>query len=134
MKRILLYIVILFSALQLNAQESNGEKKTTVEAAVVAYVTKNLNLTVDEANAFMPVFKNYMKEHRAATVDKENDEIKKNEAIIVVQRKFKPQFQAILNSEKRANSAFRVHQQLVQRLKTVADRRKKRPAGGRSNV
>jgi hypothetical protein len=123
MKSTLLIIFTFITALSF-AQKDNKRNKHPIEKVIVAYMTKNLSLTADEADAFMPIFKNYMKDHRTATITNKNDEIKKNEAVLEVQKKYKPQFLTILKTEDRANKVFRLHQQLIVRLKSGQEKRK----------
>jgi 5'-deoxynucleotidase YfbR-like HD superfamily hydrolase len=120
MKRIAIWSICVMLTITTHAQER--QKKVDIEAIIVAFITKKMNLTADEAQEFWPVFNNYRTEHKATI--KETDEIKKNETIVVIQKKYKPQFQKILKSEARANQTFKVHMELLQRLKQFSERRK----------
>ncbi len=125
-------LITCIGHLQMVAQTPDGDKKQDVQKVIVAYVTQSLNLTQEEANQFFPVFKEYMKEHRNAVKANEKDEIAKAEGILVVQKKYKPKFTTILNSETRANKAFKMHAQLLNRLKTVRDRRQQGRGAGKA--
>jgi hypothetical protein len=125
MKRILLWCIVAILTTTTTTNAQDAPKKVDVEAVIVAYITKKMNLTVTEAQEFWPVFNNYRKEHKATI--KETDEIKKNEAVVAIQKKYKPQFQKILNSEQRANQTFRVHKDLLHRLKQFSEHRKDKP-------
>ncbi len=126
-KQFLFIMIFCFGyLLQSIAQKQN--KKPDIETVIVAIVTKRLDLTEAEANAFFPVFNNYRKEYRTQVMQAKDDEIKKAEAILVVQKKYKPQFVKILSSEARANKTFKVHNDLMQRLKNLQERRKNKIA------
>lgn len=62
MKRILMISVgILFFALSTHAQ-GPANRKEKIEALKVAYITKKLNLTPEEAQKFWPVYNKYQAE------------------------------------------------------------------------
>jgi hypothetical protein len=120
MKQIILWCLLSIVTNVTMAQDKG--KKADVDAVIVAFITKKLNLTVAEAQDFWPVFNNYKKEVKAT--NNETDEIKRSEAVLNIQKKYKPQFQKILNSETRANNTFKVHRDLMQRLKQIGEHRK----------
>jgi hypothetical protein len=130
-KIILLLSAILLLNFYTNAQVGDDDKKKDVEAIFAAYITKKLNLSVDEAQQFWPVFNTYRKEFRESIKDLDNDEIKRNEAIITVQKKYKPQFQKVLKTEDRANKVFKIQRDFLQKIK---DRRQNRPNKGPRRV
>ncbi len=125
-RTVLWLLLIVFTNTTLKAQvpPPPPPKKVDIEAVIVAYITKKMNLTAAEAQEFWPVFNNYKKEFKATAT--ETDEIKKSEAIVALQKKYKPQFQQILKSESRANNIFKVHRDLMQRLKQLIENRKNR--------
>ncbi len=68
MKKTILVITILLSCLLAKAQPGpggGGDKKEKIEAIKVGYITKELNLTSDEAKVFWPVYNQFDTEMEA---------------------------------------------------------------------
>ncbi len=59
MRKSILVLMLLTSTVVLKAQPGGGDKKEKVEAIKVGYITKQLNLTPDEAKVFWPVYNQY---------------------------------------------------------------------------
>lgn len=55
-------LLVLFLSLQLLAQPGNGDKKEKIAAAKIAFITKELNLTPQEAQVFWPVYNQFQNE------------------------------------------------------------------------
>jgi len=55
-------LLMLFLSLQLLAQPGNGDKKEKIAAAKIAFITKELNLTPQEAQVFWPVYNQFQNE------------------------------------------------------------------------
>jgi hypothetical protein len=119
MKRIILYVLIcLLGFNNTFAQDDpQPDRKEILEKIIKNYMMKKLDLTQDESVKFFPEFKSYMVEYAAAVKNSGGDVIKKNESIVVVQKKFKPRFQAILKDEKRANRVFDAHGRMAQEIR-----------------
>ena len=66
MKKILFLIVILFSFLELSAQERDRDgHREKIKALKTAHITEGLNLTSEEAEKFWPIYNEYeQKKHR----------------------------------------------------------------------
>jgi phosphotransferase system IIB component len=109
----------------------NANRKEKIEKVIVAMVTKRLELTVEEAQLFWPTFNKFRVDMRTAITPIKDDEIKKNEAIIGVQKKYKPQFQKILGTEERANKVFKIFNEMTARLKQMQERKNNPPKGPR---
>lgn len=132
MKKLLpILFISLFSTFAAEAQPGGdepggGQKGDIIRKLLIYEMTKRLDLSVDEAQKFWPVFNNYESEWRTAIKNNKDDEIKRSEAILAAQKKYKPDFQRVLNSEERANRVFKVHRDLIDKLKQQADRIKER--------
>ena len=59
MKKTILVLLLLSGTVTLKAQIGGGNKKEKIEAIKVGYITKQLNLTTDEAKVFWPVYNQY---------------------------------------------------------------------------
>lgn len=55
-------LLMLFLSVQLLAQPGNGDKKEKIAAAKIAFITKELNLTPQEAQVFWPVYNQFQNE------------------------------------------------------------------------
>lgn len=77
MKKLLFICLILFSSLQLAAQNREGHREK-IKALKTAHITEGLNLTPQEAQKFWPVYNKYEKKrrqlHRQEHADIENIE------------------------------------------------------------
>lgn len=132
MKKILpILFISLFSALAVHAQpvddEPGGKKGEIIRKLLIYEMTKRLNLSEAEAQKFWPVFNSYEKEWRNAIKANKEDVIKRNEAILNAQKKYKPDFQRVLNSEDRANRVFREHDNIIRIMMNAKDRRDNNP-------
>ncbi|GAO45098.1 hypothetical protein [Flavihumibacter petaseus] len=106
MKRIFtLLFTIFFLITAATAQQPRpGER---VEALKIAYLTKKLNLTTDEAQRFWPVYNAYMAELKKVRIEgRSMDELEKDEKVLAVRKKYYNDFSKALNPEK-ANQFFR---------------------------
>lgn len=132
MKKLLpILFISLFSAFAAQAQpgdeeQPGGQKGEIIRKLLIYQMTKKLDLSEAEAQKFWPVFNNYEKEWRTAIKNNKDDVIKRNEAILSAQKKYKPDFQRVLNSEDRANRVFKEHDNIIEQLKKQAERMKER--------
>jgi Skp family chaperone for outer membrane proteins len=120
------YIASLFllAFLQVKAQPPQADDKLQqIEAIHIAYITKELNLTTEEAQKFWPVYNTYqaeakqlMKEHN----DKKGSALEWDEKILNLRKKYRTEFLKAINENKfnrfiRAENAWR--NKLRERLK-----------------
>lgn len=102
MKKILLIAsFFLFNLLTLQAQP--GERSEKVESLRIAFITKQLQLTPDEAKGFWPVYNQYdkemrdiMREHR----QKGGKQLELEEKILNLHKKHKPNFTKVISEGK----------------------------------
>jgi hypothetical protein len=130
MKTVLFLILSILTINLVAQKEDNFGDKGPLQKIIVGYFTKQLSLTETESKEFWPLYTEFRKEMQKAAKDAANDEIKRNEAVLVVQKKYKPKFQAILKTEERTNKVFVLHRTLAQELKRkIKERRVKRNQG-----
>jgi Skp family chaperone for outer membrane proteins len=122
MKRLLfLFIFVLALSKQGTAQPAfNGQR---IKALKVAYITQALNLTADEAQKFWPVYNAYDEEIKKAKQANVDDQLKKEEAVLNIKKKYKPEFKKILVDDVRVNKVFRVDADFVEEVKKELKRR-----------
>ena len=121
MKHIILYIFLLCGfSVQAQPGLGGGNKEQKIEALYVAYMTRELNLTEDDAQKFWPVHKQYDDEIRG--VRKETDEIERQQAVLNIKKKYQDRFIKILGAN-RTNDFFvkdgEFRKKLVERLKNM---------------
>lgn len=113
MKKLYLLVLFVFAAILSHAQENpepDAEKKQQdIQALKAAFITKELELTPDEAQKFWPVYNQYEKE--LYDVLKKNkleeiDEPDKEQKILDVKKKYKDQFTRVLGNQQRMNRLF----------------------------
>lgn len=107
MKRIVILIFLcnVFGATMM-AQEREKPNVAMIESLKVAYITKQLNLTAEEAQKFWPVHNNYIDELKKARKENMNNELVFEEKALNIRKKYNIDFKKILNSDERVNSVF----------------------------
>lgn len=112
MKRILILIGFFFlilTGIKGSAQQlRDGER---VQALKIAYLTKKLNLTTEEAQRFWPVYNEYTAEMRKVRFEgRGDDEIEKDEKLLSIKKKYQSDFSKALSPD-RANQFFRAEKE-----------------------
>jgi hypothetical protein len=98
MKRFLLFTCFAISFLMGAAQ--NGER---LEALKIAYITKRLDLSPEEAQKFWPIYNQYSEELKRARQDairNNKSEIELDESLLNVRKKYSVQFNQALSPQK----------------------------------
>ncbi|HLX92878.1 MAG TPA: hypothetical protein VKR32_14430 [Puia sp.] len=108
MKRALLYGIIF--TLFYSASAQNGDR---LQALKIAYLTKQMNLTPEEAERFWPIYNQYTEEIRKVRIDavgNREDPLVTEEKILDVRKKYNVQFSRVLPQD-RVNLFFRSEKQ-----------------------
>jgi hypothetical protein len=95
------------------------------EAIRIAFITKELNLSPEEAQKFWPVYNEYMEELRKARQSYRDDELSFEETVVAVRKKYKPEFKKMLKADDRVNKTFLAERKFREILKKELDSRKK---------
>jgi Skp family chaperone for outer membrane proteins len=98
MKRLLLIVSIAFSFLMGVAQNGNR-----LEALKIAYITKRLDLSPEEAQKFWPIYNQYAEELKKARQDairNNKSEIELDESLLNIRKKYSVQFGQALSPQK----------------------------------
>jgi hypothetical protein len=125
-------MLLFFSAM---AQDDQQRGLGRLEAYKIAYLTKKLNLTPQEAQQFWPIYNQYQQEIKSARSDlKSNrpDEIQMEEKMLNIRKKYNSQFSKALNPEK-VNTLYKsekefghmVQKELIERRQQKTDNRKR---------
>lgn len=108
MKKIYLILGFLSVFGFAKAQDDNqpdDKKLQDIEALKVAFISKELNLTPEEAQKFWPVYNQYSKEMNATLQDKDPDIIDRDEKVLNVRKRYRDQFTKLLGPD-RMNRMF----------------------------
>lgn len=97
-----------------------------VEAIRMAFITKELQLTPGEAQQFWPVYNNYVNELKSASATYPNDEIKREETIVEIRKKYKDPFKKILNSDDRVNKVYTLERKYRELLRNELQKRQQK--------
>jgi hypothetical protein len=111
MKKIILLILVYGGiVLSTMAQEDNDQKNAgRLQAYKIAFLTKKLNLSPEEAQRFWPIYNKYEDELRAARIENrqnQTSEIVREEKILNIRKKYNGEFTKALSTEK-VNTLFR---------------------------
>ena len=134
MKKIFLTILImtLFAgtgfAQQPPLDENKREQK--IQALYVAYMTKELNLTEDEAQRFWPIHSQY--ENEMKSMKREMDELERQQAMLDIKKKYQERFTKVLGASRtdlfyKKDNEFR--KQMIERLKKLRQQRMENGGG-----
>jgi hypothetical protein len=97
----LLFSFILTIAIAGQAQPGfrSNDKIKNLE---IAFITRELNFTIDEAEHFWPVFNKYKKEFKVLASNKNNDAdiLEKQQRILDFRKKYKAEFKKVIPSDK----------------------------------
>jgi len=110
MKKIILLIIVSFGivaiAMSQNKPNKQGFNRNNIEALKVAYITRQLNLTPEEAQKFWPVHNIYFEELKKARKDNLDNELAFEEKALSVRKKYSVEFKKVLISDERVNKVF----------------------------
>jgi hypothetical protein len=126
-------------ATALKAQDDDDGKQNNggrVEALKIAYLTKKLNLSTEEAQKFWPIYNKYAEEIRKVRLEaraNKDKEIDTEEKILGIRKKYNGEFVKALSSEK-VNSFFKAEKEFGGFLqKELQERRQQRLDNRRRN-
>jgi hypothetical protein len=101
--------------------DNNGSGR--MEAVKIAFITKELNLTPEEAQKFWPVYNNYFEEIKKARQENANDVVNFEESVVNIRKKYKGEFKRVLSGDERVNRIFMVENNFRDRLRGEQQRR-----------
>ncbi|MDB5212004.1 MAG: hypothetical protein JWQ30_2831 [Sediminibacterium sp.] len=110
MKRTCYFIAfLLFSCCTIFAQpDGPGVPPSTIVGLKMAFVTRQLALTNEEAQKFWPVYYSYSGELRRTKQGNKGDVLAMEESMLNVRKKYKTEFKKILTTDERVNKALTV--------------------------
>ena len=120
MKRLLLLGLICFFTLKAISQDGSR-----LEALKIAYLTKRLNLSPEEAQKFWPVYNQYMDEIRQARQNSKRNngtELDLEDTILHIRKKYNAEFSKALSPEK-VNEFYRAEKEFGNFVQKEIERR-----------
>ena len=104
MKKFVLYTFFILSGFSIHAQNSGR-----LEALKIAYITKKMDLSPEEAQKFWPIYNQYaaeLKQARQDAVKNNEPEITLDENQLKIRKKYSAQFSQVLSADK-VNAFFK---------------------------
>ena len=101
--------------------------RANIEMFKTKFITDQLALTPQEAEAFWPVFNEYKNGMRAIYKEKKENEIELQEAMLTVRKKLATALKPILKSDTRINDALKVEKEFLKKAKNEMTRRRGGP-------
>jgi len=96
-----------------------------LESMEVAYLTRELNLSPEDAQKFWPVFNKYREEVKAVITNTAlTDPLDRQQKVLDLRKKYRPDFTRVLGAE-RGPSVFSSEEQFRQKVKNAVELRNK---------
>lgn len=133
MRKFYLILILLFAGAGFAQAQPPRQGQPNVEALKVAFLTRQLALTPDEAKKFWPVHDAYQEEIEKLireNRDKKGDELELEEKLLAIRKKYKPDFVKAIGEEK-FNKMLRAEREFRDMLRKELERRRANmPPGG----
>lgn len=114
--------------------EHNDDKKgpgrpnrANIEMFKTKFITDQLALTSQEAEAFWPVYNEYKNGMRTIYKEKKENEIELQEAMLTVRKKLASALKPILKSDTRINDALKIDKEFLKKMKNEMTHRRGGP-------
>ncbi len=105
MKKILLLTLFLLNISYFCYAQAD-KRKNNIEAIQIAYLTRELSLSSEEAQKFWPVYNEYRDELVSVRKEIRNDEVLFEEKVLNIRKKYKTDFKKVLGTDQRVNQVF----------------------------
>jgi hypothetical protein len=131
MKRLYISILFLFTVICASAQTDppiENQKMQNIEALKIAFISRQLELTPDEAQRFWPVYNQYSNDIHVV-VKNDQDVLDRDQKILDIRKSYKDQFVRIIGSD-RTNRLFEAEGKFRQLLIQAIQRRQAMRQGG----
>lgn len=120
-----LLILLLFIGEFVIAQKPNKFENPNLEGLKIAYLTKVLSLSSEEAQKFWPVYFSYNDQIRTARKENKDNIILFDEKALMIRKKYILEFKNILGSDERANKVFTSEREFGNFIKREIENRQK---------
>lgn len=88
-----------------------------IQGLKIAFITRYLSLTTEEAQKFWPIYYDYSDKVRALRNESKDDELAFEEKLLNERKKFKVEMKKILGTEERANKSLSIDREFNNVLK-----------------
>jgi hypothetical protein len=112
MKKSILIPILSLTVLFANSQDQRMQRENRlaeikkIQAMEMAFITKELNLSPNEAQKFWPVFNQYRNELKSVVTEKKmGDHLEKQQKTLDIRKKYRDDFSKVISQE-RANKVF----------------------------
>jgi hypothetical protein len=112
MKKSILIPILSLTVLFANSQDQRLQRENRlaeikkIQAMEMAFITKELNLSPNEAQKFWPVFNQYRNELKSVVAEKKmGDQLEKQQKTLDIRKKYRDDFSKVISQE-RANKVF----------------------------
>ena len=99
-------LILLAICTSFVGMSQNGKKGQTVQGLKIAYITRELSLTTDEAQIFWPVYYSYFDEMKKTRQETKDDVLAFDEKTLFIKKKYSLEFKKVLGTDERANKVF----------------------------
>jgi F0F1-type ATP synthase alpha subunit len=131
MRKIFYMLIILMPAVAMAQSGSRiGEGRERLEAIQIAYLTKELSLSSQDAEKFWPFYNKYQDELKSLLKNgKDEDVLNRQQQALDIRKKYKNDFVKILGQD-RTNKLFEAENKFREMVKRELQNRQKRRPGG----
>ena len=113
-----LLLFLFFHSYFCFSQTPDGDNNKKVEVIKMGYMTKDLNLTEEEAKSFWPVYNSYVNEIKQARNQYPNDEVAFEKRVVEIKERYQGNFKKVLgNNSQRANKVYSSEKQFNNALR-----------------
>lgn len=124
MKKIYTLLLFLFFHSYFCFSQTPDGDNNKVEVVKMGYMTKDLDLTPEEAKSFWPVYNNYVNEIKQARNQYPNDEVAFEKRVVEIKERYQGNFKKVLgNNSQRANKVYASEKQFNNALRTEVKNR-----------
>lgn len=130
MKKFIFTFLILFFTVQLRAQDAGSQDRfKQIEAAKIAYITKELALSPEDAERFFPLYNQYQRELRNLIHQKRSKngskkgELEYDSEVLALKMRYRDGFIPVINAKRTARFFEAEREFREQLLKELRDRR-----------
>jgi hypothetical protein len=138
MKKLFMMLLVflgmaVFAVAQDDDADDDQKNGGRVYALMVAYLTKELNLSTEEAQKFWPIYNQYRSEIRKTRIDGRTNKKTENqvdENMLNVRKRFETEFEKAISKEK-VNKLFRAEKQFAATIRRELMERRQNQANPR---
>ncbi|OIR12026.1 hypothetical protein GALL_62770 [mine drainage metagenome] len=122
MKKLLLSLSLLISCVAFSQpQKGLGN----LQGLKIAYMTRQLNLSSEEAEKFWPVYYNYTDDMTEARKEMKDDVIGLDEKLLALKKRYWVEFKKVLGTDERVNKGFLAEREFGNFIRTEMEKRQR---------